>query len=148
MVHQVTRQGMYDALNIDFNCEHRLGISRPQGPLNEYFCRQLLNFLLALEEVAEPFDRVLDLTLVTGVPLDNAAIREYANARRHATANLPRFRTAIIAPSPEAEALARLYATLMHDSRIEVVLFPNAISAARWLGVPENAISNPVIKTF
>jgi hypothetical protein len=131
---------MHDTLNIDFDYKHRLAICRPRGTLDEYFTIQLLTFLFALEEVSKPFNRLLDLTLVTDIPLTTAAIQEYADARRHATAQLPQFRTVIIAPGPEAEATARLFSMLMKDSTIEVGIFPNATPAAQWLGVPEDAV--------
>jgi len=131
---------MYDALNIDFNSKHRLGICRPCGIIDEYFIFQLLNFLFALEEVAEPFNRVLDLTLATDIPLTTPELHQYADARRQATAHLLQFRTAIIAPGPHAEAFARLYAMLMKDSKIEIGIFANASSAAEWLRVPEDVV--------
>ena len=131
---------MYDALNIDFNYEHRLAICRPRGIIDEYFTFQLLNFLLALEEVSKPFNRLLDLRLVTDIALTTPELQKYADARRHATAHFPQFRTAIIAPGPHAEALANLYAMLMKDSTIEVGIFSNANSAAEWLRVPEEVL--------
>src|SRR5437879_6595858 len=125
---------MYDALNIDFNSRHRLAVCRPHGTIDEYFTTQL-----AVEEVCEPSNRLLDLTLITDIHLSSMGILDYAEARRQATAHLPQFRTAIIAPGPEAEATARIFATLMQVSKIEVAIFPNASSAAHWLGVPEDA---------
>jgi hypothetical protein len=131
---------MYDALNIDFNYTHRLGICRPRGIIDEYFTFQLLNFLFALEEVSKPFNRLLDLNLVTDILLTTSEIQQYADARRQATAHLPPFRTAIIAPGPEAAALAHLYAVLIKDSTIDVGIFPNASLAAQWLHVPEEVL--------
>jgi hypothetical protein len=95
---------MYEALRIDFNYKHRLGICRPRGIIDEYFAFQLLNFLLALEEVSQPFDRLPDLTLVTDITLTTREIQQYADARRQATAHRPPFRSAIIAADPHAEA--------------------------------------------
>jgi hypothetical protein len=131
---------MYDALNIQFEAGRRLVICRPHGTIDEYFAIQLLNFLFALEEVSNPFNRVLDLTLVTEAPLTSAGILEYAEARRQATTHLQQFRTAIITPGVETESLARLYAMLIKDSKIEADVFPNASCAAQWLGVPEDAV--------
>jgi len=131
---------MYDSLNINFNSKHRLAICRPRGIIDGYFTTQLLNFLLAVEEVCDPFNRVLDLTLAAEIPLTTSEIQDYADARRQATAHLPQFSTAIIAPRPDAEATARIFAALMKDSKIEVDIFPNATSAAEWLHVPEELI--------
>jgi len=131
---------MYDSLNIDFNSKHRLAICRPHGIIDEYFTIQLLNFLLAVEEVCDPLNRVLDLTLAADIPLSNISIQEYADARRQATAHLRQFRTAIIAPGADAAAAARIFAMLMRDSKIEVDIFRNTSSAAEWLRVPEEVV--------
>ena len=64
---------MYEALNIEFNSEHRLVISRPHGVVDDCSAMELLNFLLALEGVAEPFNRVADLTPATDISLSSPA---------------------------------------------------------------------------
>jgi len=131
---------MYEALNIEFNSEHRLLISRPQGVVDDYSVMQLINFLLALEEVAESFNRVADLRQATDISVSSPAIREYAENRLKNLDHLAPFRAAIIAASPDGEAAGRLYATLMKGSKVDVGVFHNATSAAEWLGVPEAAL--------
>jgi hypothetical protein len=133
---------MYEALEVDFISEHRLAVCRPRGIVDEYFAVQLLNFLFALEEVADPFNRLLDLTFAAGITLSSKKIQEFAEARCQATAHRPPFRTAIIAGCPETEAVARLYATLVKGSKIEVGIFEDASSAANWLNVPERSRVN------
>jgi hypothetical protein len=135
---------MYDALKVDFKSEHRLVVCRPECVIDDYFAIQLLNFLLALEEVAEPFNRLLDLTLTTDISVSSKKIQEYAQTRCHAVAHLPPFRTAIIANRLEAETVARLYTTLVKGSKIEVGLFADASSAAQWLNLCENVLHSPV----
>ena len=131
---------MYEALNIEFKSEHRLVISRPRGVADDRSARALLDFLLALEEVAEPFNRVADMTLATEFFISTAAIKEYAERRRQNLDHLAPFRAAIIAPSPDSQAAGHLYATLMKGSKVDVGVFPDAASAAQWLGVPEDAL--------
>src|SRR5436190_24258496 len=104
---------MYEALNIEFNSEHRLVISRPHGVVDDCSAMELLNFLLALEGVAEPFNRVADLTPATDISLSSPAIQRYAEARLQNLAHLEPCRAAIIGPSPDTEASGHLYATLM-----------------------------------
>ncbi len=99
---------MYGALNIEFNSEHRFVISRPEGVVDDYSAMLLMNFLLALERVAEPFNRVADLTNAIDICVSSAAIREYAETRLQNLAHLAPFRAAIIAPSPLAEAAGHL----------------------------------------
>jgi hypothetical protein len=130
---------MYEALNIEFNSEHRLVICRPQV-MDDCSAMEILNFLLAMEAVAEPFDRIADLTYATEHSVSTAAIQEYAERRLQNLSNLAPFRAAIIAPRPDSAATGNLYATLMKGSKVEVGVFPDARSAAEWLGVPEAAI--------
>jgi hypothetical protein len=134
---------MSDALKVEINSEHRLALCRPQGVLDAKFAGELLGFLRAQEESSpELFHRVLDLTCITEVQVNSAEIWAYATARREATAHLPRFRTAIIT-SAETETAALVYSSLMKDSQIEVGIFDDAASAADWLGVPRELLSDP-----
>ena len=130
---------MYEGLNIEFNSRHRLFICRPQA-VDDCSAMELLDFLLALEAVAEPFNRVVDLTGAIEHYLSTAGIQEYAERRLQNLAHLAPFRAAIIAPRPDSAAAGNLYATLMKGSKVEVGVFPNASSAAEWLGVPEAAV--------
>jgi hypothetical protein len=131
--------------SIEFNSEYRLVISRPRGVADDNSARELLDFLLALEQVSEPFNRVADLSLATDISLSTPAIQEYAQRRLQNLAHLEPFRAAIIAPRPDSQAAGNLYATLMKGSKVEVGVFTDAPSAAEWLGVPENVLtSNPV----
>ena len=134
---------MYDALKLHIISQHGLAICRPTGALDENFSAQLLRFLLALEEFStEPFDRLLDLTHVTQVSLNSAAVRSYAAARLEATAQLAPFRTAIIALDGPAKSTADLYSALVKDSNIQVVVFRDVPSAAQWLDVPMEIINS------
>jgi hypothetical protein len=128
---------MYEMLNIEFYSEHRLLITRPDGVIDDHCARDLLHFLLALEEVAEPFNRVTDMTHATDISLSTAGIQEYAETRLQNITHLAPYRGAIIALTPDSQAMGNLFATLVKGSKIEVKVFPNASSAAEWLGVPE-----------
>jgi hypothetical protein len=130
---------MYETLNIELQPEHRLFICRPEV-MDDYSALELLNFLLALEAVAEPFNRLADLAHTAGTFLSSAAIREYAEWRLQTLTHVAPFRAAIIAGSPESEAAANLYATLVKGSKAEVDVFRDPAAAAEWLGVPEGAI--------
>jgi hypothetical protein len=131
---------MYDLLKIDFNGEHRLATCRPVGVLRAEHVGQLFNFLSAIEDAnPKSFNRLLDLSLVNDVQLRSWVIYEYARARREGTAHLSRFRTAIIAPDSSTEEVALIYAKLVESSVIQVRIFGDAASAAKWLDVPEKA---------
>src|SRR5262245_16637251 len=130
---------MYETLNIEFQSEHRLLTCRPEV-LDDYSAREVLHFLLAFEAVAEPFNRLADLTHAIDKSVSTAAIQEYAETRLNNLAHLAPFRAAILAGSPDSEAAGNLYATLMKGSKVEVGVFRNTSSAAEWLGVPETAV--------
>jgi hypothetical protein len=133
---------MYETLNIEFQSEHRLFICRPRV-VDDCSAMEILDFLLALEAVAEPFNRVVDLTNATEYGLSSATIREYAEKRLQNLTDLAPFRAAMISPHPDSVAAGNLYATLMKGSKVEVGVFPNANAAAEWLGVPEDAVRAP-----
>jgi hypothetical protein len=142
-----TQVDMDNPLNIDFDRTYRLAIFRPVGLFGAEHLGQVLNFLIPLETSnQEPFNRLLDLTLVTEIRISGPAIYEFARARREATAHLPPFRTAIIATDPSAEEVALLYATLMQGSKIQVGIFRDTSSAADWVCVPESVIQSDMAK--
>jgi hypothetical protein len=130
---------MDNPLKIELERTYRLAICRPVGFFGPEHAGQLLNFLFAFESSEpEKFNRLLDLSQVTELRMSDSIIYEFAAARREATANLPPFRTAIIAADPSAEDVAMAYATLMEGSKIQVGIFRDASSAADWLCVPES----------
>ena len=135
-------------LTIHFNARYRLAICRPRGVLGAKHATQLLNFLIPLERAEpEPFNRLLDFTLVNDFELSETVIPLYAMARQRSTKHLPPFRTAIIAPNGSAEAAAQLYATLMKHSKIQVRVVCNVSSAADWVGLPEKALQSELAHT-
>jgi hypothetical protein len=137
---------MFEALKIHIDAEHRLAICRPEGLLDAKLARQLMLFLMALEEFRwEPINRLLDLTAIDQVWLTSRQLFDISGARRAAAANLSHFRTAIIAPEPLAFGMARMYETLMHRSNNEVSVFWEPASAAAWLGVPEKAVQPDIL---
>jgi hypothetical protein len=136
---------MYETLHIEFQSEHRLFICRPEV-LDDHSAREVLHFLLALEQVAEPFNRLADLTRGTGGSLSTAAIQEYAEIRLNHLDHVAPFRAAIVAGCLDSEAAGNLYATLMKGSKVEVGVFRNTSSAAEWLGVPEAAVVGARLK--
>ena len=136
---------MYEGLNVHFNSAFNLAFSRPAKVLGHNYANQLVDFLIAREEKeTRPFNRVLDLSDVQEVTLSSAEIHRYVKARLEATASLPPFCTAIIAPNTQVLSLALLYSALMRDSQIEVKIFDDAASAAKWLQVPISALNGPI----
>jgi hypothetical protein len=127
---------------IEFDREHRLAICRPEGRFDAAVTEWLLIYLMALEDSEpRPFSRLLDLTRLVEIRLSGSEVCDIAQARLMATAKLPPFRTAILAISPFAYAIARLYEDLMKGSSIAVGVFRDAASAAQWLCVPVSIVT-------
>jgi hypothetical protein len=132
------------SLHVEYFAEHRLAVCRPVAPLTEEAIDQLLDFILGLEaRTPESFNRLLDLALVNDFPFQSAVIYRYAALRREAIADLPPCRTAIIAPNPQAETVAKIYESLMHGSNITVGVFGDAKAAANWLEAPLHIVGAP-----
>jgi hypothetical protein len=133
-----------DPPQIAFDDEHRLAVYRPQGLLDMGLAARLLDFLLALETAdPEPFDRLLDLTAVAEIRLTATEMFYIAQTRRAATAGRRHFRTAILAPTPLAYGMGRMYEVLVEGSAIHVGVFRDAGGAADYLGVPRSVVEPP-----
>src|SRR5947199_10846838 len=126
---------MNDARKIDFDDALRLAVYRPRGTLDAPLAAWLLDFLLGLERAdPDPFARRLDLAAVAEVRLTVDELYHIARARRAATAGLPPFRTAILAPTILTYGVGRMYEALMTGSAVAVGVFQHADGAAGWLG--------------
>lgn len=98
--------------------------------------RNIVAFVENEEATAsEPFDRVIDLSLLQGVQLSFVEVDELAESRT-ATYAGPPVKTAILAVSLLAFGMARMYSQLMRSSPIHVRVFVQVASAAEWLGRP------------
>jgi hypothetical protein len=135
---------MHDQPQIAFDDGYRLAVYRPEGLLDMGLAARLLEFLLALETAdPEPFDRLLDLTAVAEIRLTAAEMFQIALTRRAAAAGRRPFRTAILAPSPLAYGMGRMYEVLVEGSAIRVGVYRDAGGAAGWLGVPRSVVEPP-----
>ncbi len=121
--------------------EHHLAVCRPVGAATEDRATHLLYFLFGAEGATpESFNRLVDLRFVTDFTIQSAVIHGFASIRREEVERLSPARTAIIAPNPEAEEVARIFAALMKGTKISVRIFGDARSATDWLGVPEQVL--------
>src|SRR6478609_4933924 len=93
--------------------EHELVICRPLGRLDADLIEWLLIYTNKIEDTEkEPLNRFVDLSHLCEIQLNDAELRDIAQARRYALPTQP-VRSAILAPSPLACAVARMYEILM-----------------------------------
>lgn len=135
---------MTDTSPVAYDEAYRLAVCRPAGVLDPPQAATILDFVLALEATHPgPFDRLLDLTAVAEVRLSGEEVYRIAQARRASAARRRPFRTAILAPSPIAYGMGRMYEVLMEGSAVRASVFRNAAAAAAWLGVPTEVVEPP-----
>lgn len=77
-------------------------------------------------------DRLTNMSRVTGVSLDFAAMEAFAAKRRDAPLK-NRVKSAIIAPQALQFGFARMYQTLNENPNIELAVFRDEASAVLWL---------------
>jgi hypothetical protein len=109
----------------------------PEGVLDGATVLLIVNYVGHLERTNdEPFHRYSDLSKVTAVQLDFVELTQLASARRDAAAGRPPVKSAFLGVNLAAYGIARMFATLMESSSIDVRVFRKIEDAAQWLGVP------------
>jgi len=108
----------------------------------------LVNKIIAFIETAErrankPFNRFSDLSALDMVDLNFNFVFHIALHRRLSAAPKPAVKSAFYVTSPATKHYAKLHAMLTDYSPLDVSLFTNRAAAAKWLGVPEEALVMP-----
>jgi hypothetical protein len=121
----------------------RLATWHPRGVLDAPLARAIFAFVEAEEAAAaEPFHRFTDLSALEAIHLSFAEVEELAQSRVEGYQGPPA-ESAILAPSPLAFGIARMYEQLMRRSRIEVGVFSQLSGAAKWLAMPMEVLAPP-----
>jgi len=114
---------------------------KPHGILDQALVNEIVAFLEAVEErVQKPFNRFVDLSALDAVDLNFNFVFHIALHRRLAFTSGPPVKTAFYATSPDTSHYARLHAMLTDHSPLHVSLFTERDVAAKWLGVPVEAL--------
>lgn len=114
----------------------------PEGVLNGAMATFMANFIAFQERVVdEPFNRFADLSKVTAIHLDFMELADVAAMRRAEYEGQPPVKSAFLAISNPAYGVARMFAALMEPTPIYVQVFRKIEDAAKWLGVPVEALS-------
>jgi hypothetical protein len=124
-----------------FRKELSLMLWKPHGILDEVVVNEIVAFVEAAEERAQkPFNRFADLSALDAVDLNFRFVFHVALHRRLAFQSHPAVKSAFYVTSPATTHYAKLHAMLTDYSPLDVALFTERAAAAKWLGVPLEAL--------
>ena len=115
---------------------------RPRGILDESTVNEMVAFTETVEKRnRQPLNRFVDLSALDAVDLNFKFVFHVALGRRLSAAPRPAVKSAFYVTSPAATHYAKLHAMLTDYSPLDVALFTDRAAAAKWLGVPLEALS-------
>jgi len=127
-----------------FRKELSLMVWKPHGVLDEAMVNEIVAFLETAERVAhKPFNRFTDLSApaLDMIDLSFKFVFHVALFRRISAGRKPRVKSAFYVTSPGAVHYAKLHALLNDYSPLQVSLHTDRAAAAKWLGVPVEALT-------
>lgn len=126
---------------IEFHDDIRLLIYRPRGVIDEAAVQKVVDILEDLEaKLQKPFNRFSDTLAADEVELNFKYVIQVSLCRRLSYAGHPPVKSAILATDSTMIHYARLHAVLTQGSPINVRVFKDREEAAKWLGVPVEAL--------
>jgi hypothetical protein len=127
-----------------FRKELSLILWKPQGILDQALVNQVVAFIDTAEKrTSKPFHRFTDMSGLDIVDLNFKFVFEIALHRRLSYAPHPPVKSAFFVTSPATTHYIKLHAMLTDHSPLDVSLFTDRAAAAKWLGVPEEALAMP-----
>ena len=128
--------------HVSFRKDLSLMLWQPHGILDEPTVSEMVAFIDAAEARASaPFNRFCDLHALEAVDLNFKFVFHVALHRRLVYARHPPIKSAFWVTSPATTHYAKLHALLTDYSPLEVSLFAESAAAAKWLGVPVEALT-------
>jgi hypothetical protein len=114
---------------------------KPRGILDEAVVNEVVVFIDTAEARAgKPFNRFADLSALDAVDLNFKFVFDIALHRRLAYAPNPAVKSAFYVTSPATTHYMKLHEMLTDHSPLDVDLFTDRAAAAKWLGVPVEAL--------
>jgi hypothetical protein len=114
----------------------------PRGILDEATVNEIVAFIEAVERRnKQPLNRFADLSALDAVDLNFEFVFYVALGRRLSMKNKPAVKAAFYVTSPATTHYAKLHAMLTDYSPLDVSLFTDRAAAAKWLSVPDEALS-------
>ena len=89
----------------------------------------------------QPLNRFADLSALDAVDLNLRFVFDVALGRRLSVKSKAAVKSAFYVTSPATAHYAKLHAMLTDYSPLDVTLFSDRAGAAKWLGVPVEALS-------
>jgi hypothetical protein len=127
-----------------FRKELSLILWKPRGILNEVLVKEIVAFIEAVERRAsKPLNRFSDLSGLDAVDLNFKFVFHVALGRRLSAAPKPAVKSAFYVTSSATAHYVKLHAMLTDYSPLDVSLFTDRAAAAKWLGVPGEALTMP-----
>ena len=119
-----------------------LMVWKPHGILDEATVNEIIKFIETIERRhREPLNRFADLSALEAVDLNFDFVFHVALGRRLSATPRPAVKSAFYVTSPETTHYTKLHAMLTNHSPLHVSLFTERTAAAKWLGVPVEALS-------
>src|SRR5204863_10058006 len=113
-----------------------------RGILDEATVNEIVAFTVAVEKRnRKPLNRFYDLSALDAVDLNFDFVFHVVLGRRLSAAPRPAVKSAFYVTSPDSTHYAKLHAMLTDYSPLHVALFTDRDAAAKWLGVPLEALS-------
>ena len=117
---------------------------KPRGVLAEVTVNEIVAFVETVEQQnQQPFSRFADLSALEAIDLNFRFVFYVALGRRLSVKNRPTVKSAFYVTSPATTHYAKLHAMLTDYSPLDVSLFTDRAAAAKWLSVPDDALSMP-----
>ena len=127
-----------------FRKELSLILWKPRGILDEVLVNEIVAFIEVVERRAsKPLNRFSDLSGLDAVDLNFKFVFHVALDRRLSAAPKPAVKSAFYVTSPATTHYIKLHAMLTDYSPLDVSLFTDRAAAAKWLGVPDEALTMP-----
>jgi len=128
--------------HVRFRKDLSLLLWKPRGVLDQSTVNEMVEFIEAVEKRnSKPLNRFVDLSALDAVDLNFKFVFHVALGRRLSAAPRPAVKSAFYVTSPDTTHYAKLHAMLTDHSPLHVALFTDRAAAAKWLGVPLEALS-------
>jgi hypothetical protein len=115
---------------------------KPRGVLDQSTVNEIVAFIETVEKRnKQRLNRFADLSALDAVDLNFNFVFHVALGRRLSAAPRPPVKSAFYVTSPATTHYVKLHAMLTDYSPLHVALFTDRAAAAKWLGVPPEALS-------
>ena len=123
--------------DVEFHEDVRLFIYRPRGLLDQASVDMAINVLGDLEaKLKQPFNRFSDTSEIQRVELNYSYVIQVSMYRVLTYGDRPPVKSAMLAVDSGIGHYFQLHAIITEDSPINVRIFRERETAAKWLGVP------------